>query len=78
MKIQITRATISEKRQVYSGQVLDVSKTEGLALICAGKAVEVQESAETTAVKAQDIETTALPSPQSTKLAGKKSKKQED
>ena len=52
MKVQITRPTISQKKQVLPGDVLDVSKDEAVQLIGAGKAVAFKESA---------VETTLIP-----------------
>ena len=45
MKVKITRPTIAQKRQVYPGDLLEVSKEEAVQLIGAGKAIAVKESA---------------------------------
>lgn len=49
MKVKITRPTIAQKRQVYPGDLLEVSKEEAVQLIGAGKAIAVKESAVETA-----------------------------
>lgn len=45
MKVRIVRLTIAQKRQVYPGEELEVSKEEAIQLIGANKAVVVKESA---------------------------------
>ena len=55
MKVQITRPTISNKKQVLPGDVLDVSKDEAVQLIGAGKAVAFKESAVETTIIPQDV-----------------------
>ena len=55
MKVQITRSTISQKKQVLPGEVLDVSKEEAVQLIGAGKAVALKESAVETTLIPQDV-----------------------
>lgn len=62
MKVKIIRPTIAQKRQVFPGDVLDVSKDEAVQLIGANKAVPVKETAaETTDAPAANVETTELP-----------------
>ena len=55
MKVQIIRPTISGKKQVLPGDVLDVSKDEAVQLIGAGKAVAFKESAVETTLIPQDV-----------------------
>ena len=55
MKVQIIRPTISQKKQVLPGDVLDVSKDEAVQLIGAGKAVAFKESAVETTLIPQDV-----------------------
>lgn len=55
MKVQIIRPTISNKKQVLPGDVLDVSKDEAVQLIGAGKAVAFKESAVETTLIPQDV-----------------------
>ncbi len=49
MKVKIIRSTIAQKRQVFAGDMLEVSKEEAVQLIGAGKAVAVKDSAVETA-----------------------------
>ena len=55
MKVQIIRPTISGKKQVLPGDVLEVSKDEAVQLIGAGKAVAFKESAVETTLIPQDV-----------------------
>jgi len=55
MKVQIIRPTISQKKQVLPGDVLDVSKDEAVQLIGAGKAVAFKEIAIETTIIPQDV-----------------------
>ena len=61
MKVKIIRATIAQKRQVFPGEELDVSKAEAATLIGAGKAVGLKESG---------VETTAAPVAESQEPVG--------
>lgn len=68
MKVKIIRPTIAQKRQVYAGDVLEVSKEEAVQLIGAGKAIAVKESAVETAeapaaAKEQETAIEAEPAP---------------
>ncbi|MBI5933262.1 MAG: hypothetical protein HY867_06105 [Chloroflexi bacterium] len=49
MKVKIIRPTIAQKRQVYPGELLEVSKEEAVQLIGANKAIAVKDSAVETA-----------------------------
>jgi hypothetical protein len=55
MKVQIIRPTISRKKLVLPGEVLEVSKDEAVQLIGAGKAVAFKESAVETTLISQDV-----------------------
>ena len=44
MKVKIIRPTIAQKRQVFAGDMLEVSKEEAVQLIGAGKAVGVVDA----------------------------------
>lgn len=69
MKVRIIRPTIAQKRQVYPGDELEVSKDEAVQLIGAGKAVGVKDASavvETTdqpleAVETEVVETAEVP-----------------
>lgn len=76
MKVKIIRPTIALKRQVYSGDVLEVSKEEAIQLIGANKAVAVKDVAvETTSQPLKEVESSAqteepaddMPAPKRTK-----------
>jgi hypothetical protein len=65
MKVKIIRPTIAQKRQVYVGDVLDVSKEEAVQLIGSNKAIAVKESAvETAQAPAVAQEQAAAPEPE--------------
>lgn len=62
MIVRIVRATIALKRQVYPGEILDVSKVEGTQLISAGKAVVVSDApVETTSAPVETAEAAVMP-----------------
>lgn len=68
MKVRIIRPTIAQKRQVYAGEELEVSKEEAVQLIGANKAVALKTSAvvETAdqpleAVETEVVETAEVP-----------------
>lgn len=81
MKVRIIRPTIAQKRQVYAGDVLEVSKDEAVQLIGANKAVAVKESpvetatlpvVEQAAAVVEQVQPAETPGP--VKTSGKKKK----
>jgi hypothetical protein len=66
MKVRIIRPTIAQKRQVYPGDELEVSKEEAVQLIGANKAVAVKTTAvvETADQPLEAVETSVVETPE--------------
>lgn len=85
MIVKIIRPTIAQKRQVFAGDVLEVSKDEAVQLIGANKAVAVKDNpvetatlpmAEQAAVVVEQVQPAETPDP--VKPSGKKKKASEN
>lgn len=71
MKVKITRLTVAQKRQVYPGDEIEVTKEEAIQLIGAGKAVAVKEAAvETAEMPAVNAESSEMPAVNTESLSG--------